>query len=78
MGFLDEARAAERRGGRACPVERIKESLPPEDRAEYQAAVDDRSLTAASISRALVAWDAGRLPPAAITRHRRGECRCSR
>jgi hypothetical protein len=83
MGLLEEIRESTLTPGSICSVARLLASpaLAPPDRKDLAAAIADLSLTSAAIARAMnkradktgVRFRNG--DP--ITRHRRGDCRCS-
>ena len=78
MSKLSEAIQADRlHKGPRCTVSVLLERLPKAERAELLAAIGDRSLASATISRALASLG-HTLPQFVLQRHRRGDCGCNR
>jgi hypothetical protein len=64
------------RPGTRCSVDLVKSNLDDVDTRDLDAALANVTLSATTIAHALQA-DGHTVRPAAIARHRRGECRCS-
>lgn len=76
MSLLEAARAEELGGQPLCSVARLRAAPPPGlTAAEIDEALGS-DVTSAAISRALAKHFGVRVAEHAISRHRRGDCRC--
>jgi hypothetical protein len=78
-GFHEEAHAQKRQTGGLCGIKVLMKTLPEDARPHVEAALNDASLSSASIERGLRARIGADAPTAWVIRaHRRGDCRCER
>jgi hypothetical protein len=75
MSLLDEIQAARLGRGTVCSVTSLRETLDPTDRAHFDEALADPTVSAAAIARA-VNNRGHKIGQYAIGRHRRRDCTC--
>lgn len=64
------------RKGPSCSVGKLLAELDPDQRAKLEAALADREVQTAHLTRALVLAADRRFDPASVGRHRKGTCNC--
>jgi hypothetical protein len=83
MSLLDVIRGETRTSGPRCSVALIRDEMSDEDRANLDAALDDKTINGTAIARALlhpeyVAKYRTPVSDYSVQQHRRGDCRCGK
>lgn len=82
LSLLDDIRSESRPGGPMCGIAILRSQMSDTDRADLDAALNDRSINATAIYRVLSSPKYSdrytyHISAYSIQSHRRGDCRCS-